>query len=137
MTLIACVDDNNTMLFVKRRVSMDRAVILDILDNYQINDEPIFMSEYSSGMFPSGTAKIIRSLDELLCCSSSAVFFAEMTGLNKLRNKVNRVVLYNWNRRYPNSVKFDFDLTGYSLVDSQDFKGYSHEKITREVYEKC
>lgn len=44
------------------------------------------------------------------------------------------LVLYRWNRSYPGDVTFPWPLTGWKLVETADFPGTSHEKITEEVY---
>ena len=43
-------------------------------------------------------------------------------------------MLYRWNRRYPSDLKFDLPLEGFTLRQRQEFAGYSHPKITEEVY---
>jgi hypothetical protein len=46
--------------------------------------------------------------------------------------------VYNWNRVYPRELVFDINLEkeGFSLMSSREFKGYSHDKIRKEVYER-
>ena len=48
------------------------------------------------------------------------------------------ILLYRWNRRYPADRYFPFDplTAGYRLVSSEEFEGFSHERITADYYEK-
>ena len=45
-------------------------------------------------------------------------------------------IVFWWNRHYPPDRKFDLDLSKWNKVSEEEFAGYSHEKITKEVYEK-
>jgi hypothetical protein len=47
-------------------------------------------------------------------------------------------VVYRWNRRYPGDVFFDLDVSAapWRCVETEEFVGSSHEKITKEVYVK-
>ena len=51
-------------------------------------------------------------------------------------NKVQRLIVYRWNRLYPSDVQFPLEyLSGKCKLESSfDFAGNSHERITREVY---
>ena len=50
--------------------------------------------------------------------------------------KIEKIVLFRWNRHYPADVHFQFP-GKWHLVQTEDFPGSSHEKITMEVYERC
>ena len=50
------------------------------------------------------------------------------------REKLESLVLYRWNRRYPADVYFDLDLSQWRLVSRREFSGTSHDTITKEVY---
>ena len=49
---------------------------------------------------------------------------------------VEAVVLYKWNRVYPADQYFSKDLSGWKMVETEEFAGSSHEKITKERYER-
>ena len=51
-------------------------------------------------------------------------------------SKSESVVLYKWNRVYPADQYFAMDLSGWKLVETVEFPGSSHEKITEERYER-
>ena len=60
--------------------------------------------------------------------------FAEGQLLAPYREKLESLVLYHWNRRYPADVYFDLDLSQWRLVSRREFPGTSHDTITKEVY---
>ena len=52
-------------------------------------------------------------------------------------DKVDEIYLFQWNRDYPADVYFSLDLNSdYKKIKTEDFAGYSHEKITLEIYQK-
>ena len=48
--------------------------------------------------------------------------------------RVERVVLYRWDRAYPADLYWDLSLEGWTLARREEFPGSSHEIITKEVY---
>ena len=64
--------------------------------------------------------------------------FIETPPLAPYKAKIDTLVIYKWNRHYPSDKKLDIaprDM-GMRLVKTYDFVGSSHEKITKEVYER-
>lgn len=53
-----------------------------------------------------------------------------------IQTQVDSVILYKWNRVYPADQYFAMDLSGWKLVETVEFPGSSHEKITEERYER-
>ena len=51
-----------------------------------------------------------------------------------LSGRVERVVLYRWDRAYPADLYWDLSLEGWTLARREEFPGFSHEIITKEVY---
>ena len=64
MTIFVCVDDNNGMLFNRRRQSRDEAVLEDMV---RTAGQKIWMNEYSSKLFQTVPEKIIVEEDFLVC----------------------------------------------------------------------
>ena len=56
----------------------------------------------------------------------------EAPGIDQLHLLHQHILRYT----YPYDVVFDIDLRQWNLVNSTDFEGKSHEKITMEVYSK-
>lgn len=126
MKLIVCVDDKLGMMFNNRRQSKDRIVIEKIKSI--VGNEPLYISDYSFSLFEEGT----------ICSDFSkrdGYAFIENPDL-LINDKIEEIYMFRWNRHYPSDKKFNIDLRNYDLVDTEEFVGYSHEKITLEKYEK-
>ena len=123
------------MMFNERRVSRDEAVIkriIKIADN-----KKIWMSQYSYPLFESMKADNIVAEDSFLeGVSNEEYCFIENVSVAGYENKINKIILFRWNRSYPSDMKFDIDLKKWNLNCSEDFAGNSHECITMEVYSK-
>jgi carbamoylphosphate synthase large subunit len=67
-----------------------------------------------------------------------SVCFIENIDVKPYIDQISAVTVYNWNRVYPRELVFDINLEkeGFSLMSSREFKGYSHDKIRKEVYER-
>lgn len=133
MTLIVCVDSNGTILFNKRRVSRDAAVISDIISNHSADGSPLMVLPYSKSLFNEYPVEVIDSLDEIKEYTDR-VLFAESSGLSRLNGFVTTVVLYVWDKVYPKGESFDLDLSDYSLISEIVITGKSHKEIVRRVY---
>ncbi len=48
--------------------------------------------------------------------------------------KIEKIILFKWNRIYPADFWFSYDLSEWQLMKSDVFKGNSHDQITMEVY---
>ena len=93
------------------------------------------MNHYSEELL-AGKQDIFVEDDFLEKAGDQDVCFVENEPLAPYTDQINKIILYRWNRKYPADVHFDISLNGWQLVESYDFKGYSHEKITEEVYER-
>ncbi len=133
MQVIVCVDDDLGMMFNHRRVSKDRKLIDRMLEITK--GKRILMNHYSEELF-AGKQDIFVEDDFLEKAGDQDVCFVENEPLAPYTDQINKIILYRWNRKYPADVHFDISLNGWQLVESYDFKGYSHEKITEEVYER-
>lgn len=129
MTLYICLDDRNGLKFNKRRQSRDAAVLEDIRSQIAGN---LLIDPFSE--------KLIREAEipYVLPTENADDYFAEDVPSEELLNQTERIVIYRWNRHYPADVRWNPDLSalGFSLRETTEFPGTSHEKITREVYEK-
>lgn len=133
MKIVCCIDNNYGMTFNNRRVSRDRNQISNLLE--LLNGEKIYINNFSKDIIDSENS-IFVTLDELNNLKDTDYFFDENILPSKLENLLSNIILYKWNRDYPSDLKFDIDLSKWNLVESIDFKGFSHDKITREIYSK-
>lgn len=119
MEVIYCVDNNLGISFNNRRVSSDKEIINDIYKDYDC----INIFKRSEDLFKGKKYNVIESID-------NDVYFLE-DNYNIFSSKL---ILYKFNRDYPSDVKLNYDLSKYKMISSYNFKGNSHDKITKEVY---
>lgn len=134
MKLIVCLDDRNGMLFNKRRQSADRILSQRILE--LTVEKFIWMNGYSRKLFDE-TAENIRVADRFLeLAGENDYCFAENVDVTPYIELADTVILFHWNRVYPADVYFPMELIAgsWKKVESIEFAGSSHEKITQEVY---
>ena len=84
----------------------------------------------------SGKVTLQAAADFLEQAGEGEYCFVENTGLQAVEAKIEKIIVFWWNRHYPSDRKFDLDLSKWNKVSEEEFAGYSHEKITKEVYEK-
>lgn len=134
MTIVICLDDNNGMLFNNRRQSRDSAVIGDLVE--YSNGRKIFINEFSKALFSEFQDKVIVSDTFLDDANENDICFVENVDLISFKDKISALVIYKWNRVYPQDFKFNLDLNKFTLTKATEIIGTSHEKITREIYVK-
>ena len=134
MKIIACIDDNNGMLFGGRRQSRDKLLIADIISNLY-DGESLYVFDYSVSLFAnfSDRIKIISDIEQ---AGQNSAVFIEKEKASLFEPYANTIVIYKWNKVYPADFWFDVDLNNgdWTLSESYEFEGNSHKKITREVY---
>lgn len=130
MILIACVDERMGMAFNRRRQSRDKAVYADIA----AANTRIWLSPRSSMLFEGFDADICADEDFAQKAFSGEFCFVEFAPPAKFESRVEKIILYHWNRSYPADTKFDIPLDSWLLESTVEFPGSSHEKITKEVY---
>lgn len=159
MKIIVCVDNRMGMCFNGRRVSRDRVVSGDILEMTRGN--VLWMAPGADKLFAevlkakeeecqeSGREKKMQDVrrledekmwkidpDFLEKAGTEDFCFAEGEDLAGYEGKITEIVLYKWNRDYPADIFFEVDLSKWELEERKEFSGYSHEKITREIYNR-
>lgn len=132
MKIVVCLDEENGMLFNGRRQSQDRALRADLLES--VGDAPLWMNGYSARQFADASDRLQVDDAFLQNAGSGAWCFVEEALPPEIWPAVESVTVYRWHRRYPADVTFSFPDNAWSLQESRDFPGYSHERITKEVY---
>lgn len=136
MNIIICLDDKNGMLFNNRRQSSDIFVREKIFEI--IGKNKLYMNEYSKRQFVELNDNIIVSNSFLNIAKKNDFCFIENTNFDDYINNVNSFIIFRWNRVYPSDIKFNAEiLKSFNKVDTTDFKGKSHDKITMEVYTRA
>lgn len=141
MTLVFTVDECYGLAFGKRRQSRDRELTKDLVR--YANGRNIYAEEYSRLLFDEAeidTASVGVSFndDPLAEASGDSVILLELSCPDGALDLVDEVVIYLWNRRYPSTAKLDIGYIEryFSLTESVDFVGNSHEKLTRVTYKR-
>lgn len=129
MNVMVCVDDDYGMLFNHRRQSSDQKLIERIK---VIAKQRLWITEFSSKLFDCD----IKTDQNMLGKAESDDFcFVENLRLMPYLDKINKLYVFHWNRKYPSDFKLDLNLAkDFVLEKTEDFVGKSHEKITMEVY---
>lgn len=133
MKIIVCLDDNNGVLFNKRRLSADSILCQKIID--MVEDSRLWLNGYSAQLFEPTCGKVC--VDETFAQKAQAgeFCFFESQDVNTAALDAEEIIVFRWNRRYPSDVRFSqTNLLDRKLVFTEDFPGNSHDRITMEVY---
>lgn len=132
MNIIACIDDDKGQLFNGRRQSKDIQVISKILNITE--GKNLLINSFSEKLFEE---KAIVNVDFLECAGEGDFCFIENVSVAEYIEKINKVYLFKWNRKYPSDFTFDLELeNNFHLVSVEEFRGNSHELVTLEVWVK-
>ena len=134
MKLIVCLSDDNGMMFNHRRQSRDRVLIADMIRHTQ--SVPLWVSPYSAPLFGEDCSALQIAPVPAQSAGEREYCFVEDTPLPPNLEGVEELIIYRWNRLYPSDVYFTNDTAGFSLVESTEFVGSSHDKITKEIWKK-
>ncbi|MGN0363190.1 MAG: hypothetical protein ACI4ET_10155, partial [Bilifractor sp.] len=96
----------------------------------------LWMTEYTAGQFsplPVNARISPHPLDE---AQAGDFCFVEGEPLLPYKGKIDGMVRILWNRRYPADVFLDVRPEECALVlqSAEEFPGYSHDKITVEIW---
>lgn len=134
MKIALCIDDDNGMMFNKRRQSRDSELIKDLIS--LAGERKILISPFSETLFSGYEDSITVCDDPVGAAGDEDICFIENIEPSVFEDKISGIILYRWNRRYPSDMKLSIDISGYKLKEQTEFPGSSHEKITREEYVK-
>ena len=133
MKLIVCLDDQNGMLFNRRRLSKDRNLRNRILQS--IEGKSLWMNAYSAGQFSDINARLNVDEQFLQKAGPDDYCFVENTDVSTCLDRVTELIVYRWNRLYPNDTVFPMErFHRWEKASSSDFSGSSHDCLTEEVY---
>lgn len=134
MIVVVCLDDRGGMLFNRRRQSQDRVLRQNLLA--LAAGRPLWMSPYSLSQFPQPADNLRAAEDCLDRAGEGELCFVETENPAPWADRIEGIVLYRWNRRYPADLFCTLPLDCFVLDSREDFPGSSHEMITREVYRR-
>ncbi|MCD8356888.1 MAG: ribonuclease Z [Clostridia bacterium] len=137
MILITAIDDNYGMMFNKRRQSQDRILRQHILEITA--GHTLWMNAYSQKQFAKESSSNIHISEDFLAEAPVGDYcLVENLPILPYERKIEKIILYHWNRVYPSDVKFDIPLAayGWKSIQTIDFSGSSHDNITEEIFVK-
>lgn len=133
MHLVLCLDQHNGLLFHNRRQSRDRAVWTDIAS--YLNGKKLWMDSYTAVQLTEEMPNLQVSDTYAAEAAEEDYCFAERGDTAALVEKAKSVMIYRWDKLYPADIRLCPDIfQAFSLAQKTEFKGFSHDKITREVY---
>ena len=132
MKIIVCVDDNMGMLFNKRRQSRD----VKVLDDIFCMTDKLWIHPFSEKLYEKYKEKTKVDDSFLEEAGFGEFCFVENISLKPYEDKIEQLIVYKWNRKYPADFKLDLDLSQWHLQEALEFQGNSHDLITREIYVK-
>ncbi len=136
MKIILTLDDDNGMMFNKRRQSQDIAVREKIREITK--GEKLWLNDYSGRQFADMGLALCVDEDFLFKAGPGEYCFVENVGILAAAERVEEFIIFRWNRKYPGD--FYPDLLpwehGFLCSGSEEFQGRSHDKITMEVWRK-
>ena len=136
MTVFLCIDDRGGMTFMKRRLSRDKIMIEDL--SKEVGEGILYISDFSEALFSDSELSVMSVSNPLASAGEDDFAFIEDIPISNAIDRIDTLIIYKWNRKYPYDFALDIDPLncGFSLLSSCDFKGNSHDQITKEIYRK-
>lgn len=135
MNVIVCVDDSFGMLFNNRRQSKDIVLTNRVIEMSNLTQ--LWIGEFSRSLFDSFESRIMIIDDEFLSKAGNGDYcFVENCHLTPYIDRIEKLIVFKWNRSYPFDFSLDIDLSEWELVSTSEFQGNSHKEITMEVYKR-
>ena len=131
MTIFVCIDDRGGMSFNGRRQSRDSVVAEKMVE--MSDGGRLLMSEYSAKLF--NDCEIIVDDCFLENATAGDFCFFEKGELAPYEDKIEKLVVFKWNRTYPFDVSFELSFEGKQMLETFEFAGSSHDNITCEVWQ--
>ncbi len=132
MNVFITLDDRMGVLFNNRRQSRDEEVCKRIVAFAE--GKKLLMNSYSAKLFSEFESHVTVSESFMDEAGEGDYCFAENVKLLPYVDKIEKLVVFRWNRHYPADTKTDIDFSVWNLSETEEFPGKSHEKITMEVY---
>lgn len=134
MNIFVCLDENGGMTFNNRRQSSDRVIRKDMLQ--MVSENTLYITPYSAKQFSDESGIIVADENCLEQADETAYVFIENMKISDYLSKIQKIIVYRWKRAYPADFFFDIALPSeeWALSSYEEFEGYSHECIGKEIY---
>lgn len=129
MTVVTFLDAGNGMQFNRRRQSRDRVAVADILASFE---GALRMTAYTAALFAESADRVAVLDDPLTGAGAEDVCVLEAPFA--LSAAVSPLVVYRWDKEYPADQRLALSTDAWALQSVTELTGYSHDKITKEVW---
>ena len=134
MKLVVCLDENKGIRFFGKRQSQDELQRKNLFE--LIGNSKLFLTKYSYDLYKDFEFNF-EIIDENTEIVEDSVFLYEGEFLERFLPYVDEIIVYFWNRDYPFDEIFEEFLNDdWKAREIFEFKGKSHEKITRKMFLK-
>lgn len=134
MKLVVCLDKNNGIRFFHKRQSQDEFQRKNLFE--LIGNTKFYLSEYSFELYKDFDFNF-EIINKNTVIVENSIFLYEGDFLEKFLPSVDEIIVYFWNRDYPFDETFEEFLNyGWKERELFEFRGTSHEKITRKIFIK-
>ena len=137
LILYMVVDDKLGMMFNNRRQSKDSVLRKHIIE--ESSGGKLWMNTYTKNQFEMPLADSIIVDDKFLDKAQENDYcFVENVPVSEYEGKIKKIILFRWNKTYPADKYMDIvlDAEQWKQTSVSEFQGSSHEKITKEIWEK-
>lgn len=138
MVIVVAVDDRYGMTFNHRRLSQDRELRSHILAVVIEKNRHLWMNAYTRNLFanlsPAEEEILITDEDFLAKAPEGDFCYVENVNVRPYENRIEEVLLCQWNRRYPADTYWELNMSEWSLLCSEEMAGSSHKTLTINHY---
>ena len=127
---IGCLDLKNGMFFNNRRQSQDKLLRKDILQ--MTKNSKLWMTQYTREQFER--EKNFFAITENYFDEAGDEEYCFYENIHPVQSRMSRIIVYRWDKVYPADYRMKIRPEQFRLESTLEFQGYSHEKITKEVY---
>ena len=134
MKVILCLEEKLGYCFLGKRLSQDQNLRQNL--KQLLHSEKVYMNAYSYVLYKDYFADALVD-EHFLDKAKDHYVVIENVSLSSYQDQIDEYVIYEWNRSYPATLFFSSTwLSSFELVETMEFSGTSHEKITRRIYRK-
>ena len=134
MTVIVCIGSRGEMLFGGRRVSRDAHILADVARMEGRLVASPFSEKYLKG---AGLTFTVMETP-LQNAEKGDILFIEEPPLAPYKNRIDRMIVYDFGEVYPLDKTLDITPTamGLSSVFVTEFEGKAHKTVKKEIFER-
>lgn len=129
MTTAITLEDRNGRSFWGKRLSSDREILRKLITM----SRTVYTDKYSYAHIPDGENGNFIIADKNKVLESDSLYWTE---IGDIPEETDQLIVFRWNRNYGADRFYNPLDHGWKMISSEDFPGYSHDKITMETYRK-